>query len=97
MLYGLKQSLREWQFKFKMFLNELSFKSLVSDSAVFYNLDNGIFIVMFVDDCLFIDLNINEINVVKKKMAKEYIIKDRSPIAYFLGVQIIRNRTKRLL
>jgi len=53
--------------------------------------------VTFVNDYLFIGSNINEINVVKRKIAKEYIIEDRSPAAYFLEVQIIRDRTKRLL
>ena len=85
-LYGLKQSLREWQLKFKTFLGELGFKPLVSDSAVFYNPENGIFIVMFVDDCLFIGLKFSEINVVKRKIAKEYAIEDRGPAAYFLKV-----------
>ena len=85
----MKQSPKEWQFKLKTFLSELGFKPLVSNSAVFYNLDNGIFIVMFVDDCLFIGLNINEINAVKRKIAREYVIEDRGPAAYFLGVQII--------
>ncbi len=51
----------------------------------------------FVDNCLSIGLNISEINAVKRKIVKEYITKDRSPAAYFLGVQIIQNRTKRLL
>ena len=51
----------------------------------------------FVDACLFIRLEINEINAVKRKIAKEYVIKDRSLAVYFLGVQIIRDRTKRLL
>ncbi len=69
-----------------MLLSELGFKSLVSDFAVFYNLYNGIFIVTFVDNCLFISFNINEINVVKRKIAKEYIIKDRGPAAYFFEV-----------
>ncbi len=96
-LYGLKQSLREWQFKFKTLLSELGFKPLVSDFAVFYNPDNGIFIVTFVDDCLFIGPNINEINAVKRKIAKKYVIEDRGPVAYFLGVQIIWDRIKRLL
>ena len=85
-LYGLKQSLKEWQLKLKTFLNELDFKPLVSDSAVFYNPDNGIFIMTFVDNCLSIGLNISEINAVKRKIVKEYITKDRSPAAYFLGV-----------
>ncbi len=69
-----------------MFLSELSFKLLVSDSTVFYSLDNGIFIMMFVNNCLFIGFNINEINIIKRKITKEYIIKDRSPVVYFFGV-----------
>ncbi len=72
-----------------MLLNELDFKPLVSDSIIFYNLDNGIFIMMFVDDCLFIGFNINEINTIKRKIVKKYIIKDRGPVVYFLRVQII--------
>ena len=69
-----------------MLLSELGFKPLVSDSAVFYNLDNGILIMTFVNDYLFISPNINEINVIKRKIAKEYIIKDRNPATYFLEV-----------
>ena len=93
----MKQSLKKWQLKFKTLLNELGFKPLVSNSTVFYNPKNGIFIMTFIDDCLLIDPKLSEINVVKKKIAKEYVIKDRGPTAYFLGVQIIRDRTKRLL
>ncbi len=85
-LYGLKQSPREWQLKLKTLLGELGFKPLVSDSAVFYNPENGIFIVTFVDDCLLIGPKLSEINAVKKKIAKEYVIEDRGPAAYFLGV-----------
>ena len=94
-LYSLKQSLRKWQLKLKTLLNELGFKPLILDSTVFYNLDNSIFIMIFVNDCLFIGLNISEINVVKGKIVKEYVIEDRGPVAYFLKVQIIRDRTKR--
>ncbi|SRR6266566_2258957 len=96
-LYGLKQSPKEWQLKLKPLLNKLNFKPLISNSTIFYNPNNGIFIITFIDNYLFIDLNINEINVIKKKIAKEYIIKDRDPTTYFLKVQIIQNRTKRLL
>ncbi len=51
----------------------------------------------FIDDCLFISLKLSEINVIKRKIAKEYVIKDRGPTVYFLRVQIIQNRTKKLL
>ncbi len=82
----MKQNLKKWQFKLKTLLNELGFKPLVSDSAIFYNPNNGIFIVTFIDDCLLIGLNISEINVVKRKIAKEYAIENQSPATYFLGV-----------
>ncbi len=59
-----------------MLLNELGFKLLISNSTVFYNPNNGIFIITFINDYLFIGPNINEINIVKKKIVKEYIIKD---------------------
>ena len=72
-----------------MLLGELGFKSLVLDSTVFYNPENGIFIITFVDNCLFIGFKFNEINTVKKKIAKEYIIEDRSLTVYFFKVQII--------
>ena len=75
----------------------MGFKLLVLDFAVFYNPENGIFIVTFVDDCLLIGPKFSEINAIKRKIAKEYVIEDRGPVVYFLGVQIIRDRTKRLL
>jgi len=59
-----------------MLLGELGFKPLVSDSAVFYNPESGIFIVTFVDDCLLIGFKLSEINVVKRKIVKEYAIED---------------------
>ena len=85
-LYSLKQSPKKWQFKFKTLLGELDFKPLVSDFTIFYNPDNSIFIMTFVDDYLFIGLNISEINVVKRKIAKEYTIEDRGLAVYFLKV-----------
>ncbi len=80
-----------------MLLSELGFKPLVLDSTVFYNPENGIFIMTFVDDCLLIGPKLNEINTIKKKIVKEYVIKDRGFTAHFLGAQIIQDRTKRLL
>ena len=96
-LYGLKQSPREWQLKFKTFFEELGFKNLVLNSTVFFDSKNGIFIVTFVDDCLLIGPKIRAINVIKAQITKQYAIEDRRPATYFLDVQIIRDRTKRLL
>ena len=69
-LYGLKQSPREWQLKLKGLLEELGFKPLISDFAVFYNPRIGVFIIIYVDDCLLIGPKIDVINVIKRKWLK---------------------------
>ncbi len=89
MLYSLKQNSKKWQLKLKTLFKKHGFKPLISDSTVFYNPYNDIFIMTFINDYLLIGLKLNRINAVKRKIAKEYIIEDRGPAAYFLEVQII--------
>ncbi|KAK2073053.1 hypothetical protein P8C59_007362 [Phyllachora maydis] len=64
---------------------------------VFYNAKTCHFIVTYVDDCLFIGPNIGYITDLKKQLNKVYAIEDLGPAAYFLGVQIIRDRPNRRL
>ncbi|KAK2069344.1 hypothetical protein P8C59_003930 [Phyllachora maydis] len=96
-LYGLKQIPREWQDKLKILLKSLGYLPLISDLGVFYNAKTCHFIVTYVDDCLFIGPNIGYITDLKKWLNKVYAIKDLGPAAYFLGVQIIRDRPNRRL
>ncbi|KAK2069107.1 hypothetical protein P8C59_003714 [Phyllachora maydis] len=96
-LYGLKQSPREWQDKLKILLKSLGYLPLISDPGVFYNAKTCYFIVTYVDDCLFIGPNIGYITDLKKRLNKVYAIEDLGPTAYFLGVQIIRDRPNRRL
>ncbi|KAK2070828.1 hypothetical protein P8C59_005295 [Phyllachora maydis] len=96
-LYGLKQSPREWQDKLKILLKSLGYLPLISDPGVFYNAKTCHFIVIYVDDCLFIGPNIGYITDLKKRLNKVYAIEDLGPAAYFLGVQIIRDRPNRRL
>jgi hypothetical protein len=96
-LYGLKQGPREWQDKLTTLLKSEGFAPLVSDPAVFYNSKTKHFIVTFVDDCLLIGPNIYYINALKKSFYKVYALENRGLAAYFLGVQIVRNRPKKLL
>ncbi|KAK2075432.1 hypothetical protein P8C59_009561 [Phyllachora maydis] len=96
-LYGLKQSPREWQDKLKILLKSLGYLPLISDPGVFYDAKTCHFIVTYVDDCLFIGPNIGYITDLKKRLNKVYAIEDLGPAAYFLGVQIIRDRPNRRL
>ncbi|KAK2073995.1 hypothetical protein P8C59_008232 [Phyllachora maydis] len=65
--------------------------------GVFYNAKTCHFIVTYIDDCLFIGPNIGYITDLKKRLNKVYAIEDLGPTAYFLGVQIIRDRPNRRL
>ncbi|KAK2067122.1 hypothetical protein P8C59_000883 [Phyllachora maydis] len=96
-LYSLKQSPREWQDKLKILLKSLGYLPLISDPGVFYNTKTCHFIVTYIDDCLFIGPNIGYITDLKKRLNKVYAIEDLGPAAYFLGVQIIRDRPNRRL
>ncbi|KAK2066315.1 hypothetical protein P8C59_000144 [Phyllachora maydis] len=96
-LYGLKQSPREWQDKLKILLKSLGYLPFISDPGVFYNAKTCHFIVTYIDDCLFIGPNIGYITDLKKRLNKVYAIEDLGPAAYFLGVQIIRDRPNRRL
>ncbi|KAK2067440.1 hypothetical protein P8C59_001180 [Phyllachora maydis] len=64
---------------------------------VFYNAKTCHFIVTYIDDYLFIGPNIGYITDLKKWLNKVYAIEDLEPAAYFLGVQIIRDRPNRRL
>ncbi|KAK2067679.1 hypothetical protein P8C59_001393 [Phyllachora maydis] len=96
-LYSLKQSPREWQDKLKILLKSLGYLPLISDPGVFYNAKTCHFIVTYIDNCLFIGPNIGYITDLKKRLNKVYAIEDLGPAAYFLGVQIIRDRPNRRL
>ncbi|KAK2068184.1 hypothetical protein P8C59_002841 [Phyllachora maydis] len=96
-LYGLKQSPREWQDKLKILLKSLGYLPLISDLGVFYNAKTCHFIVTYIDNCLFIGPDIGYITDLKKRLNKVYAIEDLGPAAYFLGVQIIRDRPNRRL
>ncbi|KAK2074247.1 hypothetical protein P8C59_008468 [Phyllachora maydis] len=96
-LYSLKQSPREWQDKLKILLKSLGYLPLILDPGVFYNAKTCHFIVTYIDDCLFIGPNIGYITDLKKRLNKVYAIEDLGPAAYFLGMQIIRDRPNRRL
>lgn len=96
-LYGLKQSPRQWQTKLRNLLESLDFRPLISDSAVYYSRKWGIFIVSYVDDCLLFGPSMKAISTLKKCLNKAFEIEDLGAAAFFLGVEILRDRQNRTL
>jgi len=59
------------------------------------NLDESyIILLLYVDDMLIAGSSINEINLVKQQLAKEFEMKDLGPAKQMLGMRISRNRSE---
>ena len=96
-LYGLKQSPRVWQTKLQDLLKDLGYQPLISDSAVYINLKERLFVITFVDDYIIIGLNKKNIKALKVQLRLKYVIKNQEPAFSFLGVEILRDKANKLL
>lgn len=91
-LYGLKQSSRCWNQKFKHFIQLFGFVACNSDSCVFisYKDNNFIILAIHVDDGLIAAENVRCINAVVKHLQEHFEIKIME-IGCFLGMHIQQN------
>jgi hypothetical protein len=94
-LYGLKQAPRQWYLKFDRFMIEQGYSRCHSDHCVYFKkLENGSFIILllYVDDMLVVGSNMKDINVLKKKLANSFAMKDLGAAKKILGMRITRDR-----
>lgn len=96
-LYGLKQSGRIWNQKFKKYLISIGFIPIPADSCVFINPQTGVIISVHVDDLLIFSSKISHINAVKKQLKQEYKMKDLGEVDHILGMRVRQNRQARTL
>ena len=96
-LYGLKQSPRVWQTKLQDLLKDLDYQLLTSDSVVYINPKERLFLITFVNDCIIIGPDIKNIRALKAQLGLKYVIENRGPASYFLGMEILRDRINKLL
>ena len=72
-LYGLKQAPRQWYLKFDKFMTEQGYSICHFDHRVYFKrLDNERYIILllYVDDVLVAGSNMQDINVLKRKLSK---------------------------
>jgi hypothetical protein len=99
-LYGLKQAPRQWYLKFDRFMTEQGYNRCHSDHCVYFKrLENGSYIILllYVDDMLVAGSNMQDINVLKKKLANSFAMKDLGAAKKILGMRITRDRKNRKL
>lgn len=90
-LYGLKQSGRVWNTKIHATVTCLGYTC--TDACVYIKaLPDGKFsyIVLYVDDLLFVDPSMPEIQHMRDALHAKFGIKDLGPAKFNLGIQIIR-------
>jgi hypothetical protein len=98
--YGLKQSPRQWYLKFDRFMTEQSYSRCYSDHCVYFKrIENGSYIILllYVDGMLVAGSNMQDINVLKKKLSNSFSMKDLGVEKKILGMRITRDRKNRKL
>ena len=92
-MYGLKQALRQWYKKFDSFKHRIGFKRCETDHCCYVKFfgNSYIILLLYVDDMLIVGSNIEEINILKKQLSKQFAMKDLGAIKQILGMRIIRD------
>ena len=92
-IYGLKQASRQWYLKFDQTIKNFRFKENVEDNYVYTKFKNGKFIfhVLYVDDILLASSDVSLLLETKK-----FDMKDLGEASFVLGIEIHRDRRKRV-
>ncbi|KAK4404655.1 Retrovirus-related Pol polyprotein from transposon TNT 1-94 [Sesamum angolense] len=93
-LYGLKQSPRQWNKKFDLFMKSLKFKRSAYDPCLYFKYESEIpvFLVLYVDDMLIASPSLTLIENLQKNLCKTFEMKDLGNAKKILGMTIDRNR-----
>jgi hypothetical protein len=96
-LYGLRESPLLWQRDLTATLQELGFKTVPHEPCCMTK--GGIIIFFYVDDIVlaYKKERESEIQGIMEKLQKRYKLTGGKPLQWFLGIEIIRDREKRLL
>lgn len=92
-LYGLKQASRVWNERFNQFIIEIGFNRCESDQCLYIKFGKDIvcYILLYVDDLAIISNNVQMVNDIKAKLAREFEMTDVGKINSFLGIHVDRN------
>jgi hypothetical protein len=83
-LYGLKQSPHLWQKKLCKALQSLGFEPLETDQCIYINKDTKIIIVTYVDDCLIIGKDNEDLSKLKYELQTKFTIEELGLRSIFL-------------
>ena len=96
-LYSLKQAPRVWFKTLTDFLTLFGYAAIPEDPSVYRNKETGIYIAIYVDDLLLFGADKPAIAALKKQLSERFQITNLGPVAYYLGLEVVRNRPNRTI
>ncbi|GJW37080.1 ribonuclease H-like domain-containing protein [Tanacetum coccineum] len=92
-LYGLKQTLRQWNAKLTTALVEHGFEQSKFDYSLYtkHNGENFISLLVYVDDIIITQNDNIGISEFKVFLSTKFMIKDLGVSIYFLGIEVVEN------
>ena len=100
LLYGLKQSSRQWYKQFDSYVCSIGFFRYEYDLCVYVqSLEDGsrVFLLLYVDDMLIACKSRKVVQDLKASLSREFEMKDLGPARKILGMEIFRDRARRVL
>ena len=99
-LYGLKQSPRQWYKRFDSYVRSIGLFRCEFDPCVYVqSLEDGsrVFLLLYVDDMLIACKSRKVVQDLKASLSREFEMKDLGPARKILGMEIFRDRARRVL
>jgi hypothetical protein len=98
-IYGLKQASRQWYTKFHKVITSYGFIENFVDQCIYLKVSRskGIFLVLYVDDILLANNDLDLLHDTKQFLFQNFEIKDLGEASYVIGIEIHRDRKQRIL
>lgn len=98
-LYGLKQAARQWFLKFDQVITSFGFIENKVDQCIYLKISGSkfIFLVLYIDDILLATGDIGFLHETKQFLSKSFQMSDLGESSYVRGIEIIRDRSRKLL
>ncbi|KAJ0824197.1 putative RNA-directed DNA polymerase [Helianthus annuus] len=94
-LYGLKQAPRKWNERLNGVLIDYGFVQSKCDHSMYVLSKNKVFVVLlvYVDDIVVTGNSIDEVSKIKAILNSNFQIKDLGKLKYFLGIEVLYNKS----
>ena len=97
-LYGLKQAPRAWHQRLRQELNDMGFTESSADPGLFIKPGaKPIYLLTYVDDILLVSASTALVDATKARLMHAFDARDLGEASYYLGMDIIRDRTARTI